>query len=196
MSKRNKDDTTVTISSNGAGRELAKAVAEGMGATFIDPNPGSDIEDAAIDLAAETMTGDIRDFILDRLKHEQSKAPWHQRSESDQRETVHQVESMVRAAVSKVVEIMAGHGRRTIKATIEQITIKDGYKAVLTASKHDHNRHHLADAQGQTVLIVVADPDEFTGERAEVPINPDQATMLGDAAMAVHSTDDREMPFH
>ena len=86
--------------------------------------------------------------------------------------------------------------RRLDVNSIEQITIKDGYKAVLTCSKHDNNRHHLADAQGATVLIVVADPDEFTGERAAAPINPDQATLLGDAAMAVHSTDDREMPFH
>lgn len=187
MSKRK--DTTVTISSNGAGAALARAVAEEMGATFLDPGD-SDIDDAAIDLAAETMTGDIRDFILDRLKHEQSKAPWHQRSESDQRETVHQVESAVRATVRKAVEIMAGHGRRTIKATIEQITIKDGYKAVLTCSKHDNNRHHLADAQGATVLIVVADPDEFTGERGEVEIVPDQATMLGDGVMVQHSEGD------
>ena len=72
MAKR-KDDTTVTISSNGAGRDLAKAVAEGMGDTFIDPDPDSDIDDTAIDLAAETMTGDLRDFILDRLKHDFAK---------------------------------------------------------------------------------------------------------------------------
>lgn len=149
----------------------------------------------ALDLAAETLTGDLRDFILDRLKHEQSKQPWHQRSESDQREAVHQVESAVRHAVTEAVEIIAGHGRRTIKATIEQITIKDGYKAVLTASKHDESRHHLADAQGKTVLIVVADPDEFTGERAEVEISPDQATLLGDGVMVQHSDDDHEAPF-
>lgn len=195
MPTSKRKDTTVTISSNGAGAALAQAVAEEMGATFLDPGD-SDIDDAAIDLAAETMTGDIRDFILDRLKHEQSKAPWHQRSESDQRETVHQVESAVRATVSKAVEIMAGHGRRTIKATIEQITIKDGYKAVLTMSKFDTNRHHLADATGQTVLIVVADPDEFTGERGEVEIVPDQATMLGDGVTVQHSSDDHEAPFH
>lgn len=151
--------------------------------------------DAATELAAETLTGDLRDFILDRLKHEQSKAPWHQRSEADQREAVFQVEQAVRRAVTQAVEIIAGHGRRTIKATIEQITIKDGYKAVLTASKHDENRHHLADAQGATVLIVVADPEEFTGERAEVTISPDQASLLGDTVMAQHSTEEHEAPF-
>ena len=82
--------------------------------------PPDDTFDAAY-LAKETLTGDLRDFILDRLKHEQSKAPWHQRSEADQREAVHQVEAAVRSAVTRAVEIIAGHGRRTIKATIEQL---------------------------------------------------------------------------
>lgn len=146
--------------------------------------------DTAVELAAETLTGDLRDFILDRLKHEQSKAPWHQRSENDQRDAVHQVEQAVRAAVTRAVEIMAGHGRRTIKATLDQVVIKDGYKATVTMSKFDPNRHHLSDAQGKSVLIVVADPDEFTGERAEVEITPDQATLLGDTVMAIHSEPD------
>lgn len=167
-------------------RQKTEAVAEIIEDDTLQP---------ALDLAAETLTGDLRDFILDRLKHEQSKQPWHQRSEVDQREAVHQVETAVRHAVTTAVEIIAGHGRRTIKATIEQITIKDGYKAVLTASKHDESRHHLADAQGKTVLIVVADPDEFTGERAEVEISPDQTSLLGEAVMVQHSEGDHEAPF-
>ena len=156
-----------------------------------------DIDDeqlhAATDMAAETLTGDLRDFILDRLRHEQSKAPWHQRSEADQRETVHQVESAVRTAVTTAVNIIAGHGRRTIRATVEQVTFKDGIKAVLSASKFDENRHQLADAAGAAVLIVVADPDEFTGEKAEAEIIPDQANLHD--AMAVHSEGDHESPF-
>ena len=44
---------------------------------------------ATLALATETLTGDIRDFILDRLRHEQDRRPWHQRSETEQRDTVH-----------------------------------------------------------------------------------------------------------
>lgn len=147
---------------------------------------------AAIDLASDTLTGDMRDWILDRLRHEQSKQPWHQRSETDQRETVHQVEAQCRDLVSKAVDIMAAHGRRTVKATLEQITVKDGIKAVLTLSKFDPNRHNLIDAQGTTVLIVVADPETFTGERGEVAITPDQSTLLA-GSVVEHSSE--EEPF-
>lgn len=161
-----------------------------------DEEKSDDVLNAAMDMASETLTGDLRDFILDRLKHEQSKRPWHERSESDQRQTVHEVESAVRRVVTSAVEIIAAHGRRTIKATIEQITIKDGYKAVLSCSKFDPNRHQLSDAQGSAVLIVVADPEEFTGERGEVEIRPDQSELLRDVAI-VHSEADghHEAPF-
>lgn len=167
--------------------------------------PQSPIEEAddvvrhleSAEMAAATLTGDLRDFILDRLRHEQSKQPWHKRSEADQRDTVHQVEAAVRHAVSQAVEIIAGHGRRAIRAHVESVTIKEGYKAVLTMSRADENRHKLADATGYAVLVVIADPEEFTGERAPVDIVPDQSTLLGDVEV-VHSEPDGQhvSPFH
>lgn len=153
-------------------------------------------ESATIDIAAETLPGDLRDFILDRLRHEQNKRPWHERSEAEQRDTVHQVETAVRHAVRQAVEIIAAGGLRTIRATLDQVTVKEGIKGTVTLSKHDEHRHTLVDAVGSTVLIVVADPDDFTGEREAVDIKPDQTEML-DKAGVVHSTEDEraEAPF-
>lgn len=155
--------------------------------------PAETLEPVAVDqglvhqLAAETLCGDIRDFILDRLRHEQDKRPWHERSEADQRDTVHQVEVSVRDVVTRVIDIIAGGGRNTITAAVESISVKDGIKCVLALSRHDPQRHRLIDATGARVMVVIADPDEFDGEREPVAIKPDQAEMLGDAAMAVHS---------
>jgi hypothetical protein len=146
-------------------------------------------EPATIEFAAETVTGDLRDFILDRLRHEQEKRPWHLRSESAQRDTVHEVEAAVGDAVRRVVELIASGGRPAIKAKLESVTVKDGIKAVLVLSRFDEQRHGLVDATGSAVLIVVADSAEFTGERAPAGIRPDQASLLGDVAV-VHSTPD------
>lgn len=143
----------------------------------------------ATEIAVETMTGDLRGFILDTLRHEQSKRPWDQRSEADQKDTVHRVDASVRAVVRKAVEQMAGHGRSVIKAVIEKAEVKDGIKAVLTLGRDDKHRHQLLDAVGYAVMIVVADPDEFTGERAPVELNPDQSSLLGDT-IVVHSEPD------
>ncbi len=159
---------------------------------FFDP-----VENPALDLAAATLTGDLRDFILDRLKHEQSKRPWHERSEADQRATVHEVEAAVRSTIVRAVELISGEGKRSIKATLESVTVKDGIKASLSLSKFDPHRFGLIDATGHTVLIIVADPDEFTGEREPVTINPDQASMLGDGVMVQHAAaDGAETPLH
>jgi glutamate 5-kinase len=170
---------------------------------FVNENPNVSIvaadheepDDTTIDIAAETLTGDMRDFMLDRLRHEQNKRPWHERSEAEQRDTVHQVESACREMARKAVEIIAAGGLRTIKATIEQVTVKDGIKATLTMSKFDENRHNLIDATGSTVLIVVADPEDFTGERAPVEIKPDNPGLPLDVHV-VHSTEEAEAPFH
>src|SRR6185312_12283722 len=105
---------------------------------------------------------DIRDFILDRLRHEQSKRPWHERSEADQRQTVADVESAVSSMVQEAIEVIAAGGLKTIRATLEQVTVKDGIKATLNLSKFDENRHKLVDATGSTVMVVVADVEEFT----------------------------------
>ena len=149
-------------------------------------------------LAVETLTGDIRTFILDRLKHEQSKRPWHERSETDQRDTVQQVEAAVREAMTKAVELIAGHGRRTIKATLDKVVVKDGITATLVMSKFDAQRHALFDSTGQSVLVVVADPEEFTGEREPVTIKPDQGDLVEQVG-AVHSAAEdnhADAPFH
>ena len=148
------------------------------------------------DFAVETLTGDTRDFILDRLRHEQSKAPWHQRSEADQRDTVHQVEAHVQAMVKRAVELIAAQGRRSIRATLEQVTIKDGIKATVSLSKFDEQRHSLVDAQGASILIVVADPEEFQGERAPAEITPDQGKLPVDAAVVHSAADGADAPFH
>lgn len=184
MSRRKKPDTDTAAPAPGA---------NGHADEF-------DLEDidlaATIQVATETLTGDVRDFVLDTLKHEQNKRPWHERSEAEQRDTVHRVESMAQDLVRQAVELLAAQGRRVVKATVESITIKDGIKAVLSLSKFDAQRHALADSQGATVLLVVADPDAFAGERAPVEIKPDQPELLA-GAMAVHSTPDgtAETPF-
>ena len=144
-----------------------------------------------IDIATATLSGDVRDKLLDMLRFQQDKRPWNQRSEQDQRETVHSVEVLAHDLVRRAVELIAAQGRRTVKAVVESVTIKDGIKAVLTLSKHDEQRHALADATGHTVLLVVADPDEFVGERAPAKIVPDQPEFLASAGV-VHSDADGE----
>ena len=174
--KTNSGSSSATVGINDGPKIDAERFVD---AIFSDPGAG-------IDLAKETLTGDIRDFILDRIKHEQDKRPWDQRSEADQQFTVNQVEGACQRLVERAVEIIAAGGRKAIKATLEQVTFKDGIKATISLSKFDEMRHALADSQGSTIVIFVADPEEFSGERAPAKIRPDQPAL----PMAVHSSHD------
>jgi len=62
----------------------------------------------------------------------------------------------------------------SLAGTVESVTFKDGIKAVLTLDKHAEGRHNLADAEGTTVLIVMANPEQFTGGMEKVGAAPDQ----------------------
>lgn len=52
--------------------------------------------------------------------------------------------------------------------------IKDGIKAVLSLSRFDAQRHEVVDAQGQTVYIVLANPEQFTDAPHEHKPDADQ----------------------
>jgi hypothetical protein len=141
-------------------------------------------------IAIKTMTGDLRDRVLTILRYEQDKRPWSDRTEADQRATVHTIEATIQDLVASAVQLIAASGLPTIKATLDQIVVKDGLKLVLQMPKSHEQRLQIMDAVGGTVLLVVADASEFMGERAPVAIKPDQGDI--EAALVEHSGDERE----
>ncbi len=126
----------------------------------------------AVELASETLLGDLMSLVIEELK----AAPdvWQKLSESKQDAVIGRVHQRVREAVRQAVELIAANGRTAIPANLEQVTVKDTYKAVLTLSKTDPNRHELVDATGRAVVIVIADAEEFSGGAGEVKPDPDQ----------------------
>lgn len=118
-------------------------------------------QDQTIELATETMLGDLTSFLIDELK----AAPdvWQKLSEDQQDDVIERATSRVGDAVSAAVRMIAADSREVVTAELEQITAKDGIKAVCTLAKHDKNRHALLDSVGKAVLIVVADSNQFMG---------------------------------
>ena len=54
-------------------------------------------------------------------------------------------------------------------------------KAVLQLSRHDPMRHELIDSVGKAVVIVVADAEQFMGQRAPAKPDPKEPPLpLGD----------------
>lgn len=144
-----------------------------------------------VDLAATTLTGDIRDFLLDRVKG--LGKPWAAMSEDEQSDQIHAAKEAAERIVRKACEIIASGGKKAMMGTLESVTVKDGIKAIVKLSKTDEQRHSLLDAQGHAVSMVFADAMPFTGERGPAEPTPTQGSLL-DKAEQLKASDDKVTP--
>lgn len=147
-----------------------------------DKKADAELDKRAMKIARATLTGDVRDLILKELKDTKNGKPWDTRGELDQMKTIAEVKHFAETIVERVVEIVAAGGRKVMRAKLGKITINDGVKADLEISAVDEERHKFFDAQGRYVSLIVADPADFTGERAPVAINKQQKEMALDGA--------------
>lgn len=110
-------------------------------------------EHDAAAIAAETMHGDLTQALLSEIHN--LPEPWQSMPEDRQQDVIDRLHSRVSAAVTQAIAHIAAGRNKRIAATLEQITAKDGIKAVLTLGARDPSRHDLLDSVGQAVLIVV-----------------------------------------
>ena len=148
---------------------------------------------ADVEIASETMHGDLMAIVLDELKA--APAVWQKLGEVEQDAVIDRVKRRTGEAIRCCVELVAMQGFTRIPAKVESVTVKDGIKAVLTLSQFAPARHELVDAQGQTAYIVLADTDAFAGGTEEHKAEPDQGALTLDAIEKIgkQSKDDGEL---
>lgn len=127
-------------------------------------------------VAKETMTGDLRDIIMDILRT-QAKS-WGELQEDEQATLAADIQERCEHIVQKAVGTIAADGRQVLVGVLKQVTVKDGLKAVIEFSKTDELRHELIDSTGTSVLIIVGDNDQYSGERAPAKIDPNQHELI------------------
>lgn len=137
-----------------------------------------DKKETGKEIAKETMTGDLRDAILQFVKELQK--PWQQLGELEQRSLVDKIEKRVGGLVDECVQIISAEGRKVMIGKLESLAVKDGIKAVVKISSADDLRHEAMDSVGKHVLLVVTDKTEFTGQKAPAEVQPDQRHLLPD----------------
>lgn len=135
--------------------------------------------DKATEIAKSTMTGDLRDAVLDIISDRTlTGKSWKDMNEADQRRTRDMIVSRIEPAVDRAVNIIASEGRRHVKVLLKSITVKDGIKGSFEAAKTTDLRHELIDAQGDMCLVVLTGTAKYIGERAPVKIDKDQPDIL------------------
>lgn len=126
-------------------------------------------------MTATTIGADLLQALVQEVKL--LPDVWPKMSKAKQDDVIERLRKRVIHNVQMATHLIASDGRVTVVAELEQITVKDGIKAVLTMSKNDPNRHGLIDCQGKTVLIALADAEAHMGEVAAVRGEEDQRAM-------------------
>lgn len=123
------------------------------------------------DIAAEEMGKKLLESLIGVVQS--IKRPWDEMTQSEQDDAIDTMRHAVRVATGAAVRLIASKGATNVLGTLEQITIKDGVKAVVQIGKNAENLPELFEAQGGEVMIVCSRQDYLDGIN-EVKGEPDQ----------------------
>lgn len=118
---------------------------------------------------SSTLLGDVRDALLDRLRA--MPKPWTVMSQDEQKDLIEGCTRVASHLVTEATRIIAANGFPVIQGRLVKVQVKDGMQVQVDVSRHDPQRLTVIDSVDRPVLLVVAEPDMFMGEKA--PAKPD-----------------------
>ncbi|MBI1425801.1 MAG: hypothetical protein GC149_20440 [Gammaproteobacteria bacterium] len=129
----------------------------------------------AIALRSKTLVGDVRDAILDTIKHEKENKAWPQMTEAQQRDCIDRCTGAAERLIREIVDIVATQGFEHTKAEIDRWKVK-GRQVVLTlkSSATEQNILSLLGASGNYVTLTFANDDAFDEDRTPCSPDPDK----------------------
>jgi hypothetical protein len=133
--------------------------------------------DVLINLAADTLRGDVRDTLLGWLKA--TPKPWSALGEKEQRDLVEAADRFAGLLVKQACQHIAAGERPVIVANLVEYKEKDGVEAKLKLPSKGEVVSALHEACGREVLLVTSGYEEFMGEVAPAEVDRDQPELNG-----------------
>lgn len=112
------------------------------------------------DIAAEEMGKKLLESLIGVVQS--IKRPWDEMTQSEQDDAIGKMRFAVKVATTQAVRLIGSNGATYVVGTLDQITIKDGVKAVVQIGKNAENLPALFEAQGGEVMIVCGGGDKTT----------------------------------
>ena len=126
-------------------------------------------------MTADSIGKDLLSALLSEIRL--LPKPWDQIAKSKQDDIIDRLRKRVETNVKMAVHLLSSQGRTVVVGDLEQITIKDGAKAVIKIGRSAESLHDLYDAQGKAVLVIVSDAGEHTGGMDGITGEEDQRAM-------------------
>jgi hypothetical protein len=135
--------------------------------------------DPVVELASESLRGDMRDSLLAWFKAQPKSWPFL--SEREQRDLAEAADRYAATVIKEACRIIAGEERPSIVAKLVEYKEKDGIEAKLKFLSKGEVVAALHEACGREVLLVTSGSDEFMGQAGDAEISPDQPDLgIGD----------------
>lgn len=98
-------------------------------------------------MTADSIGKDLLSALLSEIRL--LPKPWDQIAKSKQDDIIDRLRKRVETNVKMAVHLLSSQGRTVVVGDLEQITIKDGAKAVIKIGRSAESLHDLYDAQGK-----------------------------------------------
>lgn len=132
-------------------------------------------------LAVASLAGDVRDFILDRLKNDHSALPWNLRGEAEQTRYIEQADIAARRLVAQIAGLVATRGQPAIGGRVKKAAMRDVIAIEVHVGLTHPLRHELLDAIGSEIMLVLPRTEELTsGDRGKPKATKDQRQLFDD----------------
>ena len=110
------------------------------------------------EISEKFMLGSLLKLMIGEIKLQ--SVPWGALPENEQQIVINRVTARCEKAIRETVQIIASKARPSVIANVESVMFKDGVKVTLTFPKSMSDRHAIADAAGDDVLLVLPQYDE------------------------------------
>jgi len=130
----------------------------------------------AVELAAETLGKDLLEALITEVQ--QSHVGWDNMTQIQQDGTIERLRRRVQILVGEALRVLFAGEFPATPATLVGLTCRKGIKAVLDISRSGHSRYELMDSIGRQVLVVIANPDDYTARMAEVRARQKQGDLF------------------
>ncbi|AEV24596.1 ribosome modulation factor [Azospira oryzae PS] len=126
-------------------------------------------------MTADTVGKDLLSGLLAEIRL--LPKSWAELSKAKQDDVIDRLRKRVESNVKMAVHLLAAEGRIVVAGDLDQITIKDGVKAVIKFGAGAPNLHELYEVSGKQVLVVVANAADHTGGMNDIKGEADQRAM-------------------
>lgn len=138
-------------------------------------NEAQDAAKALLGMTADTVGRDLLQALVQEIKL--LPDVWPKLSKAKQDDVIERLRDRVAHNVMMAVHLISADGRTVVAGELDQITIKDGVKAVIKFSMSAPSLQELYECSGKSVLVVVANASDNLGGMSEIRGEADQRAM-------------------